>query len=83
MIDIMYCMYREVPGFSRLLYSICTGREAQCNTTNNYTQSILPTVLFSILILSWNLIPFFVNGWDLGPGLLGINFSESSGEKKF
>jgi hypothetical protein len=32
-------MYPEVPCPSRLLYSIYTGREAQCNTTNNYTQS--------------------------------------------
>jgi hypothetical protein len=36
-------MYSEVLYSSRLLYSIYTGREAQCNTTNNYTQSILPT----------------------------------------
>jgi hypothetical protein len=36
-------MYRKVPCPSRLLYSIYTGREAQCNTTNNYTQSVLPT----------------------------------------
>jgi hypothetical protein len=28
-------MYPEVPFPSRLLYSIYTGREAQCNTTNN------------------------------------------------
>jgi hypothetical protein len=54
MIDIMY--YRLpylsrcalplktlVLYISRLLYSIYTGREAQCNTTNNYTQSILHT----------------------------------------
>jgi hypothetical protein len=36
-------MYPEVPCPSRLLYSIYTGREAQCNTTNSYTQSIPPT----------------------------------------
>jgi hypothetical protein len=36
-------MYPEVPCPSRLLYSIYTGREAQCNTTNNHTQSILLT----------------------------------------
>jgi hypothetical protein len=28
-------MYPEVACPSRLLYSIYTGREAQCNTTNN------------------------------------------------
>jgi hypothetical protein len=38
-------MYPEVSCPSRLLYSIYTGREAQCNTTNNYTQSIPPTEL--------------------------------------
>jgi hypothetical protein len=36
-------MYPEVSCPSRLLYSIYTGRETQCNKTNNYTQSILPT----------------------------------------
>jgi hypothetical protein len=38
----MYCkhhMYPEVSCPSKLLYSIYTGREAQYNTTNNYTQS--------------------------------------------
>jgi hypothetical protein len=38
-------MYPEEPYPSRLLYSIYTGREAQCNITNNYTQSIPPTIL--------------------------------------
>jgi hypothetical protein len=37
-------MYPEVSCPSRLLYSIYTGREAQCNTTNNYTQYIILTV---------------------------------------
>jgi hypothetical protein len=36
-------MYPDVPYPSRLLYSIYTGRTAQCNTTNNHIQSILPT----------------------------------------
>jgi hypothetical protein len=36
-------MYPKVSCPSRLFYFIYTGREAQCNTTNNYTQSILPT----------------------------------------
>jgi hypothetical protein len=38
-----YYMYPEVPCPLRLLYSIYTGQEEQCNTTNNYIQSILPT----------------------------------------
>jgi hypothetical protein len=37
-----YHMYPEVLCPSRLLYSIYTDRETQCNITNNYTQSILP-----------------------------------------
>jgi hypothetical protein len=41
----MYCglpyVFRGVLPL-RLLYSIYTGREAQYNTTNNYTQSIPP-----------------------------------------
>jgi hypothetical protein len=36
-------MYPEVAYPSRLLYSIYTGREAQCNTTNNHTQYIILT----------------------------------------
>jgi hypothetical protein len=36
-------MYSDVSCPSRLLYSIYTDREVQCNTTNNYTQSIPPT----------------------------------------
>jgi hypothetical protein len=45
-------MYPEVSCPSILLYSIYTGQEAQCNITNNYTQSILPTLLLNILALS-------------------------------
>jgi hypothetical protein len=36
-------MYPDVACSSRLLYSIYTDREAQCNITNNHTQSILLT----------------------------------------
>jgi hypothetical protein len=36
-------MYPEVPCPSRLLHSIYTGQEAQCNTTNNHTQYIILT----------------------------------------
>jgi hypothetical protein len=45
-------MYLEVSCPSRLLYSIYTGREAQCNTNNNYTQSILPTLFLLSIIIS-------------------------------
>jgi hypothetical protein len=37
-------MYPEVSCPSRLLYSIYTDREAQCNTTNNHTQYIILTI---------------------------------------
>jgi hypothetical protein len=37
-------MYPEVSYPSRPLYSVYIGREAQYNTTNNYTQSILTII---------------------------------------
>jgi hypothetical protein len=47
-------MNPEVSCHSRLLYSIYTGQQAQCNITNNYTQSILPIGLnFTKLLLKW------------------------------
>jgi hypothetical protein len=39
-------MYTEVPCSLKLLYSLYTGREAQCGTSHNYAQSIPSTVLF-------------------------------------
>jgi hypothetical protein len=45
-------MYLEVLCPSRLLYSIYTGREAQCNTSHNYRQYILPT---------WHQIRFWIS----------------------
>jgi hypothetical protein len=48
-----YHMYPDVSCLSRLLYSIYTSREVQCNTFHNYTQSILPTSRKgNILVLS-------------------------------
>jgi hypothetical protein len=40
-------MYPEVLCPSRLLYSIYIGREVQCNTINNYTQSNSVTIYSS------------------------------------
>jgi hypothetical protein len=51
-------MYLEVSCLLRLLYSIYTDREAQCNTTNNYTQSIFPTIL--VFLLLYSIRGFFV-----------------------
>jgi hypothetical protein len=46
-------MYPELFYPSKLMYSIYTGREVQCNATNIYTQSILSawyqSLVFSIL----------------------------------
>jgi predicted PurR-regulated permease PerM len=53
-------MYSNVPYPSRLLYSIYTGREAQYNTINNYTQSILPTGMFASELFLSPLFLFFL-----------------------
>jgi hypothetical protein len=41
----IYHMYREVSYHSRLFYSIYTGREVHCKTSNHYLQYMLHIML--------------------------------------